>query len=113
LSWTLTNLGAQAVILESLTFDWPDNRPATKLNFVTFSNKIWSGNEDDAIAICSTCWNQGFPSDRMIATGATKNLSLGMSRSLYSGSYALTATFANLVTGGTCTVSTQVDYIAP
>jgi hypothetical protein len=112
-TWTLTNLGKQAVVLKTLSVDWPDYRPATKLNMVSLIHEIWSGNVDNAISICESCWNQGLPSDRTILAEATQTLSMNMSRSLYSGLYGITATFANLTTGGTCTVITQMDYVAP
>ncbi len=113
ISWTLTNLGNTDVLLTSLVADWPDDRPATKLNIVSLVNKVWSGNDTDSISICETCWNQGLPSDRTLTLGSTQNLLMKLSRSLYSGHYSFLATFTNLVTGGQCTVSTETDYVAP
>jgi Flp pilus assembly protein TadG len=114
LSWTLTNLSADPVILSSLSADWPDDRPKTKLQSVTIAGALnWTGNTENSISICSTCWNQGLPSDRQFGVNGVKTIVLDYSRVLYSGLYNLEATFENLTSGGTCTVSTQAEYTAP
>ncbi len=113
ISWALTNMGSSNLILSSLSADWPDNRPSTKLNIISFVREIWSGNIDNSISICDTCWNQGMPSDRVLAPGATQYISLSMSRQLYSGSYTFSATFTNLNSSGQCTINAHADYVAP
>ena len=113
-SWTLTNLSADTVLLSVLSADWPDDRPKTKLQSVSIAGATnWTGNKENSISICSTCWNQGLPSDRQFGENSAKTIVLDYSRALYSGLYSMEATFENLSTGGTCTVSTQIDYTAP
>ncbi len=113
-SWVLTNLSADPLLLEVLSADWPDDRPKTKLLEVSVAGATdWTGVIEGSIVICSTCWNQGLPSDRQISVNGSKTVALDYSRALYSGSYHLEATFRNLNSGGTCTVSVSSEYTAP
>jgi hypothetical protein len=113
ISWTLTNLGPHTVILTTLAIDWPDDRPPTRLNQVTFGATVWSGNVDNSLTICEACWNQGLTSDRLFSSLASKSLGMSYSRSLYTGEYAITASFRDTVTDGICSISIRSNYTAP
>ena len=112
-SWTISNLGLDKLVLQSLTINWPDDgRDAPKFSAVKFgSTQIWSGNLPQSPQTV-TSW-QGFSNDRTLTSAAT-SIGLGFSRTLLAGSYTLTLQFRNLNLGIDCpTISRSYILSAP
>ncbi len=101
-SWTLSNLGADTLVLKSLTVWWPTNAsPAPKFDMTYFNTvKIWDGNEPASPATVTSF--DGYTSDRRL-TGTPAEIKFYLTRTPLSGSYKVMLVFRNETRGVDCT----------
>lgn len=101
-AWTLSNLGQDTLILNSLTISWPTNASnAPKLDFIKFNGTmIWDGNIPQSPATISGNWI-GFDSYRVL-TSTPAEIATYFTRTLLPGNYAMTLVFYNVERGTNC-----------
>jgi len=101
-SWTLSNLGADTLILSSLTISWPTNASnAPKFDFIKFNGTmVWDGNEPHSPAIATNNWI-GFDSYRVLS-GTPTEIATYFTRTLLPGDYTMTLVFYNVERGTNC-----------
>jgi hypothetical protein len=117
MAWTVTNVSPNPVRLTSLSMNWPNTAPASKMDRIRANaSTIWSGNaQPPAFTVCEGCGTSfdGLESFRIVGGGGTMTLDFTFSIALPNGTgeyYTINLVFLNLDNNETCTASISQIY---